>query len=197
MTCSRNPAEVCTLLTEQHLVWFGSSTASDATISGAATQFPPNVSSPSGSQVITDAVSTPQTAVCSPSPPILQASSLDPLDAVSTPQRGAVCSPPQSSSLHPLDDENFLEITEYLMQMEKTHVYNLGLILGLSQHKVKAMKDTDTFLDDVITAWLRKEDQVIKRGEPSWTVLVSALKHRRVGQTGIASIIAKDKGLSL
>ena len=83
------------------------------------------------------------------------------------------------------------------MQMEKTHVYNLGLILGLSQHKVKAMKDTDTFLDDVITAWLRKEDRVIKRGEPSWTVLVSALKHRRVGQIGIASTIAKDKGLSL
>ena len=28
MTCSRNPAEVCTMLTEQHLVWFGSSRAS-------------------------------------------------------------------------------------------------------------------------------------------------------------------------
>jgi len=28
MTCSRNPAEVCTILTEQHLVWFGSSGAS-------------------------------------------------------------------------------------------------------------------------------------------------------------------------
>jgi len=81
------------------------------------------------------------------------------------------------------------------MKMEKTHIYNLGLVLGLSQHKVKAMKDMDTFLDDVITAWLRKEDQVIKRGEPSWTVLVSALQHHRVGKTGIASIIAKDKGL--
>jgi len=54
----------------------------------------------------------------------------------------------------PSGDEDFLEITEYLMQMEKTHVYNLGLVLGLSQHKVKAKKDTDTFLDDVITAWL-------------------------------------------
>ena len=70
---------------------------------GAATQFSPNVSSASGSQVITgrhgyikavihaldcsyrvlltsaDAVSTPQRAVCSPSPPTLQASSLDSL----------------------------------------------------------------------------------------------------------------------
>jgi len=94
-------------------------------------------------------------------------------------------------------DEDFLEITGYLMTMERTDVYNLGLVLGLSQHKVKTKKDSDTFLDDVITAWLRREDQVIKRGEPSWTVLVSALKHRRIGQTGIACNIAKDKGLLL
>ena len=57
------------------------------------------------------------------------------------------------------------------------------------------MEDSKTFLDDVISAWLRKEDQVMDRGEPSWRVLISALKHRRVRQTGIASSIAKDKGL--
>jgi len=90
-----------------------------------------------------------------------------------------------------------MEITGYLIKMEKTDVYHLGLVLGLSQHKVKAKKDSDTFLDDVITAWLRREDQVIKRGEPSWTVLISALKHQRVGQTGIACKIAKDKGILL
>ena len=90
-----------------------------------------------------------------------------------------------------------MEITEYLMNLEKTDIYNLGLVLGLSQHKVKAKKNSDTFLDDVITAWLRKEDKVITRGEPSWTVLISGLKHHRVGQTGIAGNIARDKGLSL
>jgi len=94
-------------------------------------------------------------------------------------------------------DDDFLEITDYLIDMQKTDVYNLGLVLGLSQHKVVAKMDSQTFLDEVITAWLRKEDQVIKKGEPSWTVLVNALKHRRVGQTGIASTIAKDKGLLL
>ena len=78
--------------------------------------------------------------------------------------------------------------------MEKIHVYNLGLVLGLRQIKVKDMMDSPTFRDDVITAWLRKEDQVMEKGEPSWTVLVNALKHSRVGQTGIADIIAKDKG---
>ena len=81
--------------------------------------------------------------------------------------------------------------------MEKTDVYNLGLVLGLSQHKLIAKMDSKSFLDNVISAWLRKEDQVVKRGEPSWAVLIMALKHRRVGQTGIASNIAKDKGLLL
>ena len=81
--------------------------------------------------------------------------------------------------------------------METTHIYNLGLVLGLTQTKVKAKMNSDTSLDDVITAWLRKEDKVAEKGEPSWTVLVNALKHRRVGQTGIANKIAKDKGLVL
>ena len=79
--------------------------------------------------------------------------------------------------------------------MEKTDVYNLGLVLGLSRRKVVAKMDSKTFLDDVITAWLQKEDQV--KAKPSWTVLVSALNHRRVGKTGIAITIAKDKGLLL
>ena len=81
--------------------------------------------------------------------------------------------------------------------MDKIHIYNLGLVLGLTQTKVKAKMDSDTFLDDVITAWLRREDKVPEKGEPSWTVLVNALKHPRVGQTGIANDIAKDKGLVL
>ena len=73
--------------------------------------------------------------------------------------------------------------------MEKTHVYNLGLVLGLRHNKVKAMMDFANFLDGVIAAWLQKKDQV---PEPSWTVLVNALKHRRVGQTGIANNIALE-----
>jgi len=92
-------------------------------------------------------------------------------------------------------DDDFLEITEYLIDLEKTDVYNLGLVLGLSRRKVVAKMESKTFLDDIITAWLQKEDQV--KEEPSWTVLVSALKHCRVGKTGIATNIAKDKGLLL
>ena len=79
--------------------------------------------------------------------------------------------------------------------MEEKQIYDLGLVMGLTQTKVKGMMKSKTFLDDVIAAWLRKEDSVKEKGEPSWTVLISALKHRRVSQTGIADAIATDKGL--
>ena len=91
---------------------------------------------------------------------------------------------------------DLLEITDYLLELEETHIYNLGLVLGLEQKKVKDLKRSDSFLDDVISAWLRKEDQVTKKGNPSWAVLISALKHARVKQIGIADKIAKDKGLA-
>lgn len=92
--------------------------------------------------------------------------------------------------------EDLLEITDYLLELEEKHIYDLGLVLGLEQKKVKDLKRSDSFLDDVISAWLRKEDQVTKKGNPSWTVLINALKHRRVNQIGIAEKIAKDKGLA-
>ena len=53
--------------------------------------------------------------------------------------------------------------------------------------------DSDTFLSDVIASWLRKEDYVNKKGEPSWTTLVNALKHPTVKQEGIADKIEQEK----
>ena len=99
-----------------------------------------------------------------------------------------------SYSTLPLGESDLFDITTYLHVMEKSHIYLLGLVLGIRQTKLKALKDSDTFLDDVISAWLRKEDQVKEKGDPSWTVLVNALKHARVGQSGISDKIAKDKG---
>ena len=86
-----------------------------------------------------------------------------------------------------------MEITAYLFRLDKTHIYHLGLVLGLSQHRVKGMKDSETFLDDMIAAWLQKVDQVQKMGAPTWQRLVEALKHDRVGHTGIASKIETEK----
>ena len=96
-------------------------------------------------------------------------------------------------SLFYTGEKNLIEITNYLFELDKTHIYHLGLLLGLSHHRVKAMKDSETFLDDMIAAWLQKVDQV---GVPTWQRLVKALRHRRVGQTGIASEIEKDKLLT-
>ena len=83
-----------------------------------------------------------------------------------------------------------MEITDYLFGLDKTHIYHLGVVLGLSQERVKEMKDSETFLDDMITVWLQKVDQM---GVPTWQRLVKALRHKRVGQTDIASEIEKDK----
>ena len=84
-------------------------------------------------------------------------------------------------------------MTGYLFGLDKTGIFNLGLVLGLSSHRLKAMVDSVTFLDDMIVAWLRKVDQVQKRGVPTWQRLVEALRHRRVGQTAIAHVIEMDK----
>ena len=70
------------------------------------------------------------------------------------------------------------------------------MVLGLDHSKLKANMNSPTFLYDVIHAWLQKEDHVEEKGEPSWTTLVKALKQRRVGQTGVANRIMKDKGLN-
>ena len=83
-----------------------------------------------------------------------------------------------------------MEITDYLFELDKTHIYHLGLVLGLSHHRVKGMEDSKTFLDDMIAALLQKVDQV---GIPTWKRLVKALRHKRVGQTGIASEIENNK----
>ena len=83
-----------------------------------------------------------------------------------------------------------MEITDYLLCLDKPSIYHLGVVLGLSHHRMKEIKDSETFLDDMIAAWLQKVDQV---EVPTWQRLVKALRHRRVGQTGIASEIEKDK----
>ena len=57
-------------------------------------------------------------------------------------------------------EEDLIEITDYLFELDKTDIYNLGLVLGLSQRRVKAMMNSETFLDDMISAWLQRIDLV-------------------------------------
>ena len=59
------------------------------------------------------------------------------------------------------------------------------------------MGGSETFRDDMVAAWLQKEDQVLKQGVPSWKSLVKALRNRRVNQTGVAETIETDKHIAM
>ena len=85
------------------------------------------------------------------------------------------------------------EVTDYLLSLQNINIYNLGLSLGLYQPHLKEMKTSETFRDDMIAAWLQKEDQVLKKGIPTWKTLVKALRDPRVNQAGIANKIEADK----
>ena len=55
------------------------------------------------------------------------------------------------------------------------------------------MSGSATFIHNMIDAWLQKEDQVLKKGKPTWQTLVKALRHSRVSQIGVAEKIETEK----
>ena len=89
--------------------------------------------------------------------------------------------------------DDLLEVTYYLLDLGQIDIHSLGLTLGLSYHHLRNMSNSDTFRDDMIAAWLQKEDQVLKRGVPTWETLAKALRHPIVNQTGVADRIEIDK----
>ena len=94
------------------------------------------------------------------------------------------------------DIETLADITSYLHLLDRTSVFNLGLVLGLDYNRLKTMTDSPSFLEDMLAGWLQKMDQVLSSGVPTWKRLVEALKDQRVGQKGLASKIEWDKKLS-
>ena len=95
----------------------------------------------------------------------------------------------------PIFWKDLIDVTEYFMGVGPLQLYNLGLVLGLNQQRVKGWMDSPTFLDDVITAWLQREDKVDKKGAPTWKTLVKALRHQRVALVDVANKIAQDKSI--
>ena len=83
-----------------------------------------------------------------------------------------------------------LTICGYLHKMDRPQIQQLGGELGLSVFNLQMMLNIP---GDMVTAWLRKQDDVKeKSGYPlTWKALVDALK--RIGQQGIADDIFKDK----
>ena len=100
-------------------------------------------------------------------------------------------------SPHPTGDQDFRDVTGYLLQLTKDQIYPLGIELGLSYRWLKDGMDSRSYRDDVVDAWLKKQDDVGKRCPPTWRNLVAALRSDRVKQNGIASRIAKDKEVEM
>ena len=89
--------------------------------------------------------------------------------------------------------DDLVDVTDYLLKLGDVDLHDLGLILGLNLPRLQNLKSSKTFKDDMIAAWLHKEDQVAKRGMPTWETLMKALRHPRLGKTVIADKIAKEK----
>ena len=89
-----------------------------------------------------------------------------------------------------LDEKDCPALCDYLRKMEILQLKNLGGELGLDVYKVEKMQSLPA---DMVRAWLRKEDSVQEKcGNPlTWNVLVKALQ--KIGQTGIATDILRDK----
>ena len=88
--------------------------------------------------------------------------------------------------------DTLADITSYLHPLDKTAVFNLGLVLGLDYNRLKPMQDSPHFLEDMLAGWLQRMDQVLRTGFPTWKRLVKALEDPRVGQNGVANKIKQD-----
>ena len=88
------------------------------------------------------------------------------------------------------DGGDWATICWYLHKMDRSQIHKLGGELGLIVFNLEKMQ---TLPDDMVRAWLRKEDSVQEKcGDPlTWNALVKALK--KIGQTGIAGDILRDK----
>lgn len=79
-------------------------------------------------------------------------------------------------------------IYEYLKDIDRRELINLGAALGLEFPKVQRMQYIP---EDMVAAWLRREDHVLeKSGEPTRQSLVNSLQ--KIGQRGVAKSIQDD-----
>ena len=91
-------------------------------------------------------------------------------------------------SLNPGHDQ-LSEIIPYLVTLNKTDVYKLGVKLGLQYSTLVGLPD-ENFINPMLTHWLQEADDVRSKGKTSWRSLVWGL--REVQQNGIAKRIARD-----
>ena len=87
--------------------------------------------------------------------------------------------------MHTLDKDWF-DICRYLDKLDRDQIQRLGGELGLNVFNLEKMQNLP---DEMVKAWLRKEDRVKeKSGDPlTWSILVVAL--RKIEQHGVANDI--------
>ena len=78
------------------------------------------------------------------------------------------------------------KVTKVLKKLDKNDLRTLGEALGLSYPKLKKL---EPLCEEMVEAWLNKEDNVSKIGEPTWERLKVALKE--IGQTGLADDVTQ------
>ena len=94
---------------------------------------------------------------------------------------------------HP-DIDDLIDIGDYLVNLKKDQIFRLGLVLGLRVvPTLDVMKDSPTFLYDMLTAWLQGQDNVGRRGGHTWGALVKGLRHPSVAQNETADKIQSEK----
>ena len=80
------------------------------------------------------------------------------------------------------------EISGCLQKLNKTHILDLGVTLGISHSKLTKMMNSQSFTEDVVSTWVQREEQ---KGTPSCVVLITALTDLLVKQEGISSEIIR------
>ena len=92
------------------------------------------------------------------------------------------------------DIDDLIDICDYLVNLKKDQIFRLGLVLGLrAVPTLDVMKDSPTFLYDMLTAWLQGQDNVGRRGGHTWGALVKGLRHPSVAQNETADKIQSEK----
>ena len=80
-------------------------------------------------------------------------------------------------------------MSSHLLCLNREQIWSLGLVLGLLSTTLVPIRDSPTFLDDMLLAWLQGADCVASTGGPNWLALVKGLRHRRLGLDELAESI--------
>ena len=91
----------------------------------------------------------------------------------------------------PLYKSNMSEISECLQKLGKTHIFNLGMTLGITDSKLTEMMESPSYAENVASAWLQREEE---RDTPTWVNLISTLTDLLVKPKGRSSEIVGAKG---